>query len=94
MEILETTPVDLSKLSNVAKNDVVKKIEYNAQIKNIEVKIPDITNVATKTTLNAKINEVKGEIHSITNLATTTTTTTTTPTALNVLEKKKQILVI
>ena len=28
--------------------------EYNAKIKNIENKIPDITNVATKTTLNAK----------------------------------------
>ena len=26
---LETTPVDLSKLSNAVKNDVVKKTEYN-----------------------------------------------------------------
>ena len=26
---LETTPVDLRKLSNVVKNDVVKKTEYN-----------------------------------------------------------------
>ena len=32
---LETTGVDLSKLSNVVKNDVVKKTEYNAKIKNI-----------------------------------------------------------
>ena len=55
---LETTPVDLSKLSNVVKNDYVKKDVYNAKIKNIEDKIPDITNLATKTTLNAKINEV------------------------------------
>ena len=39
--------------------------------KNIEDKIPDIANLATKTTLNAKTNEVKGEIPSITNLATT-----------------------
>ena len=53
-------PVDLSKLNDVAKN-VVKKDAYNAKIKNIEDKIPDITNLATKTTLNAKINEVKGE---------------------------------
>ena len=30
---LETTPADLSKLSNVVKNDVVKKTEYNAKIK-------------------------------------------------------------
>ena len=30
-----------------------KKTEYYAKIKNIEDKIPDITNSATKTTLNA-----------------------------------------
>ena len=61
-------PVDLSKLSDVVKNDVIKKDVYNAMIKNIEYKIRDTTNLATKTTLNAKINEVKGEIPSITNL--------------------------
>ena len=61
----------LSKLSDVVKNDVVKKDVHNAKIKNIEDKIPDITNVATTTTPNAKINEVRGEIHSITNLAIT-----------------------
>ena len=48
---------------------------YNAKIKNIEDKIPDITNLATKTTLNAKTNEVKGEIPDITNLATKTALT-------------------
>ena len=62
--------VDLSKLSNVVKNDVVKKDVYNAKIKNIENKIPGITNLATNASLNAKINEVKGVIPSITNLAT------------------------
>ena len=36
--------------------------------KNIEDKIPDITNLATKITLNAKINEIKGKTASITNL--------------------------
>ena len=45
--------VDLSKLVNVVKNDVVKKDVYNAKIKNVEDKIPDIANLATKTTLNA-----------------------------------------
>ena len=65
-------PVDLSKLSDVVKNDVVKKYVYNAKIKNIEDKIPDFTNLATNTTLNAKINKVKKEVSSITNLATTT----------------------
>ena len=48
----------------------LKKDVYNAKIKNIEDKIPDISNLATKTNLNAKINEVKGEIPNITSLAT------------------------
>ena len=47
IEKLETTPVDLSKLCDVVKNDVVKKVLYNAKIKDIEDKIPDITNLAT-----------------------------------------------
>ena len=37
----------------------------------MEDKVPDITNVATKTTLDAKINEVKEGIPSITKLAAT-----------------------
>ena len=68
---LVPVPVDLTKLSNVVKNDVVKKTEYDAKIKNIEDKIPDISNLATKTILNTKINEIKNEIPSITGLATT-----------------------
>ena len=47
-------PVDLSKLSDLVKNDVVKKDVYNAKVKNIEDKLPDIINLATKTTFNAK----------------------------------------
>ena len=62
---LAPVPVDLSKLSNVVKNEVVKKTEYNAKIKNIEDKIPDITNLTTKNALNAKINKVKAEIRNI-----------------------------
>ena len=68
-------PVDLSKPSDVVKNDVVKKDVYNTKIKKIEDKIPDITNLATDTTVNAKINEVKNKIPSITNLATTSAVT-------------------
>ena len=56
---LVPVPVDLSKLSDAVKSDVIKKDVYNAKIKNIEDKIPDVTNLATNTTLNAKINEVK-----------------------------------
>ena len=73
---LVPVPVDLSKLIDVVKNDVVKKDVYNAKIKNIEDKIPDITNLATNASLKAKINEFKGEIPSITNLATTAALTT------------------
>ena len=68
---LVPVPLDLSKLSDIVKNDVVKKDVYNDKTKDIEDKIPDITNLATNSSLNTKINEVKGEIPSITNLATT-----------------------
>ena len=53
----------------------VKKTVYDAKIKNIEDKIPDISNLATKSNLNTKINEVKNEIPSITGLATITALT-------------------
>ena len=65
--------VDLSKLSDVVKNNVVKK-DINAllllMLKYMRLKTPIITNLAT-TTLNAKINEVKNKIPNITNVATT-----------------------
>ena len=67
---LVPVPVDLSKLSDVVIKDVVKKDVYNDQNKNIEDKIPDITNLATNASLNVKINEVKGEMPNITSLAT------------------------
>ena len=51
-------PVDLSKLSDVVKNGVVKKDAYDAKIKNIEDKIPDIINLATNSSLNAKITQL------------------------------------
>ena len=64
---------NLSKISDVVKNDDVKKDVQNAKIKNIEDDIPYITTFAPKTTLNTKINEIKGKIPNIANLATTTT---------------------
>ena len=63
---LVPAPVDLSKLSDVVKKDVAKKDVYDTKIKNIENKIPDITNLATNASLNFKINEVKGEIPNVT----------------------------
>ena len=77
LDIDKLTPVpeDLSKLSNVVNNEVVKKTEYDTKIRNIEDKIPDISNLATKINLNTKINEVKNEILSITGLAATSALT-------------------
>ena len=59
---------------------VLLKRKYDVKIKNIEEKIPIITNVATNSTLNAKINEIKNDIPNIVNLVTTT--------ALTVVENK------
>ena len=72
---LVPVPTDLSKLSNAVKNEVVKRTEYNAKKKNIEDKIPDISNSATKSILNTNINEVKNEIPSISGLAATSALT-------------------
>ena len=68
---LVPVPVDLSKLSDVVQNDLVKKDAYYANIKNIKEKIPDIIKLATNTTFKIKTNDVKGETPNITNLATT-----------------------
>ena len=60
MDVDKLVPVhiDLSKLSDVGKNDVVKKDLYNrnAKVTNIEDKIPVITNLDINASLNAKIN--------------------------------------
>ena len=86
VEKLVPVPVDLSKLSDAVKNDVIKKDFCNAKIKNIEDKIPDITNLPTNSALNTKINEVQDKIPSITNLATNT--------ALTAVEKAPLMLLI
>ena len=49
---------------------MLKKDVYNAQIKNTEDKIPDITNVSTNANPNVKINEVKNKIPSPIDLVT------------------------
>ena len=48
---LKTTPIDLSKLSNVVENDVVKKTDYNAKVTGIEAQITGLTK-NTKDNLN------------------------------------------
>ena len=70
---LVPVPVSLCTLNAAVKNDIVKKDVYNAQIKDIEDKIPGIINLTIKATLNARINEVIYEILNITNLANTAT---------------------
>ena len=51
---LVPVPVDLSKLSELIRNYVVRKDVSNAKIKNIEDKIPDITNSAAMLLLMLK----------------------------------------
>ena len=40
---LKTVPADLAKLSNVVKNDVVKKTDYNTKVTSIETQIVGVT---------------------------------------------------
>ena len=40
---LKTAPIDLDRLSNLVKNDVVKKTDYNAKVANIESQIAGVT---------------------------------------------------
>ena len=43
VDTLKTTPIDLTKLSNVVKNDIVKKTDFNAKVTSIEGQIAGIT---------------------------------------------------
>ena len=55
---LKTVPTDLAKLSNVVKNDVVKKTDYNTKVTSIENQIAGVT----KSTVDnlADITKLKG----------------------------------
>ena len=44
---LKTTPTDLAKLSNIVKNDVVKKTDYNAKVTSVEGQIAGVTKNTT-----------------------------------------------
>ena len=81
---LKPVPTDLSKLSNVLKNDVVKKTEVENKIPDtsnfttttalttIENKILDTNSLVKKTDYNTKIADIEGKIPDISNLATKT----------------------
>ena len=58
---LKTTPTDLDRLSNLVKNDVVKKTDYNTEVTSIEAQIAGLTkntvdNLADITKLKANDN--------------------------------------
>ena len=97
IEKLVPVPTDLSKLSNVVKNYVVKKGVYDklvAKVNNIDTsgfvlktkcdtdksilnnKIPDTGSLVKKSDDNSKITEREGKIPDISNLATKTALTT------------------
>ena len=60
---LETTPEDLSKLSNEVKNDVVKKTVYDELvIKFNAIQTTDTSNLVKKSDYNTKINEIEKKI--------------------------------
>ena len=63
---LATVPVDLSKLSNVVKNDVVKKTYYNKLV----TKVDNIgtSGLVKKSDYNTKISEIKDKIPDTTGL--------------------------
>ena len=67
---LSTIPVDLSKLSNVVKNDVVKKTVYDklvAKVDNI-----DTSGLVKKTDYNTKIHEIEDKTPDTSGLVTKT----------------------
>ena len=94
---LKPIHADLSKLSNVVKNVVVKKTDYNklvAKVDNI-----DTSGLVKKTDYNTKITEIEDKIPDTTNLATKTaltavenkipdTSNLTTKTALTAVKNK------
>ena len=61
---LETTPADLSKLSDGVKNEVVKKVEYNELVKDVNtIQNTDTSNlVKKKMTMTQKLVKLKKKI--------------------------------
>ena len=90
---LAPVPTDLSKLSDVVKNNVVKKADYNTKITEIEGKIPHTDALVKKTDYNTKITKIEDKIPDISNLArkialTSVENNLATKTALTTAENK------
>ena len=64
---LEITPVDLSKLSDVAKDNPFKKTEYVEMVKNVH--FIDISKFFNKANYGAKIKDIEHKIPSVSALA-------------------------
>ena len=58
-------PDDLAKLSNVVKNDTVKVTDYNAKISEINNKIPNITNLATKSSVTTLVKDLDDRVDNV-----------------------------
>ena len=57
---METTPVELSKLSDVVNNKVVKKNEYNELVKKVNnINTTDTSDLVKKHGYNTKINGIE-----------------------------------
>ena len=90
---LVPAPVNLSKISDVAKAMLLKRM-YRILRGNISTKIPGITNLGTTAALNPKTNEIKGETPNITNIATTTPLVAVDNKMPNVRNLVKQLTII
>ena len=67
--------VNLSKLSDIVKNDVVKKTEYDELANNVNtIQTTDTSDLVKKTDYNKKINEIEKKVthHDHSNKYTTT----------------------
>ena len=61
---VETTPVDLSKLSNVVKSDIVKKTTFNQLVKNVNaIQTTDTSDLVKQIDCNTKFNETEKKIN-------------------------------
>ena len=61
---METTPVDLSKLTNVLESDVIKKTEFDELVKKVNnISTTNTSNLVKKTEYNTKINEIENKIN-------------------------------
>ena len=104
---LKPVPTDLSKLSNLVKNDVVKKTDYNKLVTKVDN--IDTSGLLKKTDYNTKITEIEDKIPDTSSFVKKTdynskiteiedkipdTSNLATKTALTTVENKYQIQVI